>query len=99
MASIDPTTGTIVLSTEDDELQKTILEAREVNWLDPSFQKGSFRGSIQVRYTQKPVAAEITPLSEERIQVKFQERVRAITPGQAAVVYQEDQVVCGGWIC
>lgn len=99
VASIDPTTGTIVLSTEDDELQKTILEAREVNWLDLSFQKGPFRGSVQVRYTQKPVAAEITPLSEERIQVKFQERVRAITPGQAAVVYQEDQVVCGGWIC
>ncbi len=99
VSSIDPTTGTIVLSTEEDELKKDFLEATEVNWLDPSFQKEPFMGWVQVRYTQKPIAAEVIPLSADRIQVKFQDRVRAITPGQAAVVYQGDLVICGGWIC
>lgn len=98
VARIDPTGGTIVLSTEDGELLKTGLEATDVNWLDPSFQKEPFKGWVQVRYTQKPVAAWVIPLSEDRIQVQFEEKVRAITPGQAAVVYREGQVICGGWI-
>ena len=98
VAQIDPTGGTIVLSTEDGELLKTGLEAADVNWLDPSFQKEPFEGWVQVRYTQKPVAARVIPLSEDRIQVQFGEKVRAVTPGQAAVVYREAQVICGGWI-
>ncbi len=99
VSKIDPTTGTIVLSTEDEELHKSLLEATEVNWLDPSFQKEPFEGWVQVRYTQKPVAARVIPLSTDRIRVEFQERVRAITPGQAAVVYQGNELICGGWIC
>ncbi|MCX7788164.1 MAG: tRNA 2-thiouridine(34) synthase MnmA [Spirochaetes bacterium] len=99
VARIDPATGTIVLSTEEDTIKQAGLEATDVNWLDPSKQKEPFMGLVQVRYTQKPVAALILPLSVDRIQVQFQEPVRAITPGQAAVVYQGDRVICGGWIC
>ncbi|MFW5659665.1 MAG: aminomethyltransferase beta-barrel domain-containing protein, partial [Bacteroidota bacterium] len=40
----------------------------------------------------------ITPTGERELEVKFSEPVKAIAPGQAAVFYEGDDVVGGGWI-
>ncbi|MFQ3621627.1 MAG: tRNA 2-thiouridine(34) synthase MnmA [Spirochaetales bacterium] len=98
VARIDVEKGIVVLDTDEKELLHSELVAKEVNWLAPLFAKKPFEGFVQVRYTQQAVPAYIVPLEGGRIRVEFTEKVRAITPGQAAVVYKEDQLICGGWI-
>ncbi len=59
---------------------------------------GTFRGTVKVRYSQKESPATITPLGGGRVRIDFDEPVRAITSGQAAVVYDGDIVIGGGTI-
>jgi tRNA-specific 2-thiouridylase len=40
----------------------------------------------------------ITPLSDNRVEVCFQEPEKSVTPGQAVVFYDGDKVIGGGWI-
>lgn len=54
--------------------------------------------SAQVRYRHKPAAATLQVWADRRIDLHFQMPQKAITPGQAAVVYLEDRLLGGGWI-
>lgn len=54
--------------------------------------------TVKARYTQAEVPAIISPGAQGSILVRFQEKQRAVTPGQAAVFYQGDVVVGGGKI-
>ena len=56
------------------------------------------RASVKTRYSAKEVPATLTPLEGGRVHVLFDEPVRAITPGQAAVFYDGDLVLGGGTI-
>jgi tRNA-specific 2-thiouridylase len=52
----------------------------------------------QVRYRHHPTPARVSLDAGDRARVDFEQPVVAATPGQAVVVYREDQVVGGGWI-
>ena len=52
----------------------------------------------KIRYSAEPAAAVISPCGEDLVEVRFQRPVRAITPGQAVVFYQDDLVIGGGVI-
>jgi tRNA-specific 2-thiouridylase len=52
----------------------------------------------KIRYAHKGTACVLTPEADGRIKVQFQEPVRAITPGQAVVFYEQDYVLGGGSI-
>ena len=54
--------------------------------------------TAKIRYNHPGAPATLTPLGGNRVQVKLHSPARAITPGQAAVFYQDDLVVGGGWI-
>lgn len=56
-----------------------------------------FRARVRVRYRHAGVEALIHPESD-RARVRFDEPVRAIAPGQAAVFYANEEVIGGGWI-
>jgi len=98
VAGIRPETAEVVVSTDERLLLADFLEADEVNWLAPEFAAFPFTGEAQVRYGHRPEAAEIVPLPDGGIEVRFRKPVRAVTPGQAAVVYAGDRLICGGWI-
>ena len=53
---------------------------------------------MKVRYGNRENQATITPLENGTVQVDFMEPVRAVTPGQSAVFYNEDTVLGGGII-
>jgi tRNA-specific 2-thiouridylase len=54
--------------------------------------------SVKIRYKGDDAPAVIYPLEDDRVRVVFKQPQRAITPGQAAVFYDGDIVVGGGWI-
>jgi tRNA-specific 2-thiouridylase len=64
----------------------------------PSAVGRSFDATVQIRYNHSGAPARVTVTSPETFEVEFAQSVPAITPGQAAVVYDGDQMLGGGWI-
>ena len=60
--------------------------------------EGSFEAGVQIRHRGRVARARVAPLDERRWLVETQEPVWAAAPGQAAVFYDGDAVVGGGWI-
>ena len=56
------------------------------------------RAAAQIRYRHAAAAATIEPLGVDRAKVVFDDPQSAVTPGQAVVFYDGDEVVGGGWI-
>ncbi len=73
------------------------LVAERVNYLvDPPAEP--FRAAAQIRYQHAAAAATVYPLKKGRFRVLFDEPQKAVTPGQAVVLYDGDRVLGGGWI-
>jgi tRNA-uridine 2-sulfurtransferase len=80
-----------------EELAAEGLVAADVNWIVPP--PGSpFDATCKVRYRQKQLPCRITPLPGDRVEVRFLKGEKAITPGQAVVFYDGEEVLGGGWI-
>jgi tRNA-specific 2-thiouridylase len=76
----------------------TDLRANRLNWISIPELTEDLRVTIKVRHRHTPAAATLSPGPDGTVKASFDEPQRAITPGQAAVFYQEDEVVGGGWI-
>jgi len=96
VTGIDAAARRLVVGPEEG-LYRSALTAARVNWIMPP-SRNSFAASCKIRYRQEPVACSVTLLGDERIAVDFPRPVRAITPGQAVVIYAGDTVLGGGWI-
>ncbi len=95
--SIDPEKNRVVVG-EDDGLRKTTCEVRGVNWISTEEHEAPLRASVKIRHKHEPASAVVEPLDANRARVTFDAPQRAITPGQAAVFYDHDRVLGGGWI-
>ncbi len=73
------------------------LVAGQVNWVGAP-PDAPFRAEVKIRYTAREAPATVTLLDEHTVQVTFDEPLRDITPGQAAVFYQGERVLGGGII-
>ena len=94
---VRPATATIVVG-DDEDLLADHLRVRETNWLSVPEPAREFRAAVRIRYRHSEAEATIRPLDEGRVDVRFDEPQRAVTPGQAAVFYRDDEVLGGGWI-
>ncbi len=71
--------------------------AQNINWIAMAEPPTSLRAEVKIRHQHRPVPA--TLLSDgASVRIEFDEPQRAVTPGQAAVFYQGDLVLGGGWI-
>jgi tRNA-specific 2-thiouridylase len=61
--------------------------------------RSAFEATVKIRYSHPGTVATVTPLEHDRARVRLHEPQRAVTPGQAAVIYDDDIVLGGGWIC
>lgn len=89
--------NTLVVGTQA-ELGATELIARDVNWIGGEAPSAPFRTQVKIRYTARPIPAEVTPMDGGQAKVRFDAPVRDITAGQAAVMYLGDEVLGGGII-
>ena len=95
--SIDPERNRVVVG-EDDVLRKTTCELEEVHWVSIEKPQTSLRAFAKIRHKHEPAPATIEPLDANRARLTFDAPQRAITPGQAAIFYDGDRVLGGGWI-
>ncbi len=93
---IDAASGTVAVGPKSD-LARCELQASRVHWLIDA-PDSPLRGHVQIRYAHKAAAAVITPVGADSVEVRFDEPQTAVTPGQAAVFYDGDIVLGGGWI-
>ena len=78
-------------------LEQTRLAASGVNWIEGA-PDAPRRAHVQIRHRHPAAAATVRAVGDGRAEVTFDAPQIAITPGQAAVFYDGDRVLGGGWI-
>src|SRR5437588_4220725 len=104
VVDLDSETNRVIVGDADD-LMVDEFEIDRVNWHpvagigDPGWGQASVEATVKIRYNHPGTPASITPLENNRARICLHEPQRAVTPGQAAVIYDGDVVLGGGWIC
>lgn len=81
-----------------EALGRAELLAGPVNWIAGQPPEASFHATVKIRYKAHPAPGIVTPLNGGQARVVFDQPLRDITPGQAAVFYQGDVCLGGGII-
>jgi tRNA-specific 2-thiouridylase len=81
-----------------EALARSTLTASGVNWIAGAPPSGAIAAAAQIRYRHPPASAHVVALGERRARVDFEAPQPAVTPGQAVVFYDGDEVLGGGWI-
>ncbi|MGA7424068.1 MAG: aminomethyltransferase beta-barrel domain-containing protein, partial [Candidatus Sulfotelmatobacter sp.] len=81
-----------------EHLYSRTLRARRVNLISVDDLREPMQVSVKIRHRHEPAPAMLEKIGDEEVLVTFDQPQRAITPGQAAVFYDDDVVVGGGWI-
>ena len=74
------------------------LRARRANFIALDDVREPVRVSVKIRHRHEPAPAMLEKVSGDEVLVTFDQPQRAVTPGQAAVFYDDDIVVGGAWI-
>jgi tRNA-specific 2-thiouridylase len=108
VVDLDAETNRVIIGDADD-LVCDEFEIDRVNWIMPeaahedvnssprSLAKTDF--AVKIRYNHPGTRAAVAPLENNRARIRLHKPQRAVTAGQAAVIYDGDVVVGGGWIC
>jgi len=97
VVDVDPGTNRVVIGRGED-LRVDAFVAENVNWVSVAPLGTALSCEVQVRYRSAAVPATVTAAGRFRVRVALDEPQRAVTPGQAAVFYDGDLLLGGGWI-
>ena len=97
VCKIDAGSGTVTLGSGTELYSREVL-VHDFNWISGEAPSGPIRCSAKIRYRQPEQAANVEPLSENEALIRFDTPQRAVTPGQSAVLYDDDTVLGGGII-
>ena len=95
---LDAKTNRVIVGDGDD-LVCDEFKIDRTNWIRRDLTGENVELAVKVRYSHPGTRATVTPLENHRARIRLHEPQRAVTPGQAAVIYDGDVVVGGGWIC
>lgn len=94
---IEPERNAVIVGSREDLLEKRLL-ARGVSWIAGWPPGDRFAARVRIRSTHREVPATLNVMADGAVRADFQEPQMAVTPGQAAVFYDGDEVLGGGWI-
>ena len=97
VVEIDPDRNAIIVGRDSDLYARGLI-ATDLNWVSVEAISAPFAVTAKIRYNMKDSEALLSPLTEGQVQVVFDKPQRAITPGQAVVLYDGEDVVGGGTI-
>jgi tRNA-specific 2-thiouridylase len=95
--SIDSQSNRVVVG-EDAALHKTTCEMGGVNWVSCAAPAAPVRAQVKIRHKHEVAWATVEVLDDTHARIIFDAPQRAITSGQAAVAYDADRVIAGGWL-
>jgi tRNA-specific 2-thiouridylase len=90
--------GNALIVGSKDDLDQRTLWANKVNWVSIEPPLSPVQAQVKIRYKSIEEPAIINPIQEESVEVKFDRKIRSITPGQAAVFYRDEICIGGGII-
>jgi tRNA-specific 2-thiouridylase len=96
VVSLDPARNRVHVGLAE-ELLRGGLSAGNASWGEER-PPGEFRAECRIRYRHRPAPCLVRILPDQRFTVAFDEPQKAVTPGQAAVLYDGQRVLGGGWI-
>jgi tRNA-specific 2-thiouridylase len=94
---LDPVDDSVIVGKNDDLFRNTIL-MHNTNWISSSMPNLDQEYNVRIRYSHKGSMARLTQLEGDRFQLNFDSQQRAVTPGQFAVIYKDDEVLGSGEI-
>jgi tRNA-specific 2-thiouridylase len=94
---VDAKNNRVVVGSSDDLLKREMTVER-VNWIAFEDLIEPIRVAVKIRSRAEEAQATVSKREDGSVIVTFDEAQRAVTPGQAAVFYDDDVVVGGGWI-
>lgn len=97
VVDLDATANKVVVG-EDAALQSNEFEAQFCNWIAFDAPAGPFEADVKIRYNHPGTRCSVTPAAPGSVRVRLHVSQRAVTAGQAAVFYDGDLVLGGGWI-
>jgi tRNA-specific 2-thiouridylase len=98
VVDLDAETNRVIVGDAGD-LVCDEFEIDRTNWIARDIPNEDVNVTVKIRYSHPGTPATVTPLEDHRAWIRLHEPQRAVTPGQAAVIYNGDVVVGGGWIC
>ena len=97
VTSIDAARGVVTVGAEEDLYARRCTIER-LHWVAGAAPAGVVACAVKVRYRTPPAAATVAERDGGEAAIEFAEPQRALTPGQAAVFYDGDEVLGGGVI-
>jgi tRNA-specific 2-thiouridylase len=94
---IDNAAHRVTVGSGAEATAKTVC-ARQLNWISIPELAGEMRVRVKIRHRHEPAWAMLRMSGADEVEARFDEPQRAVTPGQAAVFFDEDEVIGGGWI-
>jgi len=109
VVDLDPETNRVIVGQAEDLLVEE-FEIDRVNWIsgagndDPGPRSATaatmaHEVTVKIRYNHPGTRATLMPMENQRARIRLHDPQKAVTPGQAAVFYDDDLVLGGGWIC
>ena len=98
VVDLDAETNRVIVGDVED-LVCDEFEIDRTNWIARELPDEDVDATVKIRYSHPGTPATVTSLENHRARIRLHEPQRAITPGQAAVIYDGDVAIGGGWIC